>query len=189
MGQRFVPDSYIFRQLIDRAVPGRALPKGLDLFAVMGSERALEHLETAGDARMPGYRRQFDKIEQIVTALRRYDLDPEPVLVVAPRVTPDAWHRWATATRSSCARMPGWTSNSTPRSARGANCATTHCCMPSRSMPKWARARCRHQSPSRPKGYVEPVPEVYARISALGTHDHRRPQRSRPVARHPTNRR
>jgi hypothetical protein len=46
MGQRYVPDSYIFQKLCwDRVGPDsnlerRILPKGLDLFAVLGSERA-----------------------------------------------------------------------------------------------------------------------------------------------------
>ena len=57
MGQRFVPDSFIFRQLIHRNVEQRYLPKGLDLFAVLGSEQALAHLETSGDTAMPNYMR------------------------------------------------------------------------------------------------------------------------------------
>lgn len=46
MGQRYVPDSYIFQKLCwDRVKPDnngkrRVLPKGLDIFAVLGSERA-----------------------------------------------------------------------------------------------------------------------------------------------------
>ncbi|HMK09757.1 MAG TPA: DUF3160 domain-containing protein, partial [Anaerolineales bacterium] len=44
MGQRFVPDAYVFRELIYRNVGNtddpRLLPKGLDLFSAMGSERA-----------------------------------------------------------------------------------------------------------------------------------------------------
>ena len=53
MGQRFVPDAYIFRQLIYRNVgtrdDRRGLPKGLDLLAAMGSERAYQILDEMGE--------------------------------------------------------------------------------------------------------------------------------------------
>jgi hypothetical protein len=44
MGQRFVPDAYIFQELIHPKVPRRFLPSGLDVMAVMGSERAAARL-------------------------------------------------------------------------------------------------------------------------------------------------
>ncbi len=50
MGQRFVPDSYIFQNLIwdkvgyNSTQDRRILPKGLDLFAVLGSQRAYQLL-------------------------------------------------------------------------------------------------------------------------------------------------
>ena len=59
MGQRFVPDAYIFRQLIYRNVGTRenrrGLPKGLDLLAAMGSERAYTLLEQMGDTKFENY--------------------------------------------------------------------------------------------------------------------------------------
>ncbi|MBU7038525.1 MAG: DUF3160 domain-containing protein [Theionarchaea archaeon] len=49
MGQRFIPDSYMFQQLVydkvGTASSPRLFPKGLDIMAVLGSERALSHLE------------------------------------------------------------------------------------------------------------------------------------------------
>lgn len=44
MGQRYIPDSYILQQLVDPQVPNRTMPKGLDVPAVLGSDRALEIL-------------------------------------------------------------------------------------------------------------------------------------------------
>ncbi len=50
MGQRFVPDSYIFQRLCwdkvkyDSTGRRRIMPKGLDVFAVLGSERAYQLL-------------------------------------------------------------------------------------------------------------------------------------------------
>lgn len=55
MGQRYVPDSYIFQNLcwdkvgINSENERRMLPKGLDTFAVMGSERALQLLAPDSD--------------------------------------------------------------------------------------------------------------------------------------------
>ncbi len=66
MGQRFVPDAYIFRQLIYRNVgtaeEPRMLPKGLDVMAAMGSDRALAHLEEMGDTDFANYPQQMEKM-------------------------------------------------------------------------------------------------------------------------------
>ncbi len=45
MGQRFIPDSYILGKLVYAKIAGeRYMPRGLDIFAVLGSERAYKHL-------------------------------------------------------------------------------------------------------------------------------------------------
>ena len=72
MGQRFVPDSYIFQNLVSPAVgmyvgddapftmvmtdggPVRGFPRGLDVMAVLGSKRADEILEKEGDTEYAG---------------------------------------------------------------------------------------------------------------------------------------
>jgi len=46
MGQRFIPDSYMFAHLVLPEVPSRSFPKGLDVMAILGSERAYELLDT-----------------------------------------------------------------------------------------------------------------------------------------------
>ena len=46
MGQRFIPDSYMFAHLVLPEVPGRNFPKGLDVMAILGSGRAYEILDT-----------------------------------------------------------------------------------------------------------------------------------------------
>jgi hypothetical protein len=68
MGQRFVPDSYIFQNLIwDRVGYNstgdrRILPKGLDLFAVLGSQRAYQLLTPDFD--FSGYQGNLNKLQQ-----------------------------------------------------------------------------------------------------------------------------
>lgn len=73
MGQRFVPDAYIFRQLIYRNVGvqgnARMLPKGLDVMAAMGSERAYAHLDAMGDTSYENYPEQMQKMQSWVAGL------------------------------------------------------------------------------------------------------------------------
>ena len=79
MGQRFVPDSYIFQNLVSPAVgmyvgdsepftmkltmvgPARCFPRGLDVMAVLGSERAYEILKEEGDTEYQGKDTSYDK--------------------------------------------------------------------------------------------------------------------------------
>jgi hypothetical protein len=66
MGQRFVPDAYIFRQLIYRNVgtpqEPRMLPSGLDVMAALGSERAYEILDEMGETAYQNYPEQMAKM-------------------------------------------------------------------------------------------------------------------------------
>ena len=46
MGQRFIPDSYMFAHLVLPEVPDRFFPKGLDVMAILGSDRAYTLLDS-----------------------------------------------------------------------------------------------------------------------------------------------
>jgi len=46
MGQRFIPDSYMFAHLVFPEVDGRLFPKGLDVMAILGSDRAYTLLDS-----------------------------------------------------------------------------------------------------------------------------------------------
>ena len=87
MGQRFIPDSYMFQQLVSPAVgmytgtnceeaftccytgagPARCFPRGLDVMAVLGSKRAEEILKDDGDTEYAGkntsYQEQLDSLK------------------------------------------------------------------------------------------------------------------------------
>ncbi len=73
MGQRFVWDAYVFRQMIYRNVGTRdvprRLPDALDVFAAMGSERALDILKAQGDADYENYLSQMAKVRGEVAAI------------------------------------------------------------------------------------------------------------------------
>ena len=93
MGQRFIPDSYIFQELvygkklmnytgkgkpftmedIPNAGPVRAFPRGLDLMAVLGSKRALAILEAGGDTDYKFYYEQLDKLRGEFSSLKEAD--------------------------------------------------------------------------------------------------------------------
>jgi hypothetical protein len=73
MGQRFVPDAYIFRQLIYRNVGTRehrrGLPMGLDILAAMGSERAYQILDEMGETGYKNYPQQMQKVWEWLSGL------------------------------------------------------------------------------------------------------------------------
>jgi len=82
MGQRFIPDSYMFQQLVFPAVdpftgtgqpftmeytsggPARVFPRGLDVMAVLGSDRAFEILENEGDTGYEHYYEQLNMLQE-----------------------------------------------------------------------------------------------------------------------------
>jgi hypothetical protein len=87
MGQRYVPDSYIFQQLVVPATgyftgtgepftmkmtplgPARCFPRGLDVMAVLGSERAFQLLRQEGDTAYENYTQQLTLLQQNFSSL------------------------------------------------------------------------------------------------------------------------
>lgn len=73
MGQRFVPDAYIIRELIYRNVGTRenrrGLPNGLDVPAAFGSERAYQLLTDAGETAYVNYPEQMAKMRAWTSSL------------------------------------------------------------------------------------------------------------------------
>jgi len=81
MGQRFIPDSYMFQQLIYKKVwsyqgsgnpftlvysdagPIRGFPRGLDVMTVLGSQAAGEIIEAEGDAEYYKFDEQLGKLK------------------------------------------------------------------------------------------------------------------------------
>ena len=93
MGQRFIPDSYIFQNLvfgkenlrylgngrpftmemIPNRGPARAFPRGLDVCAVLGSQRALDIMEKEGDTEYEGYYEQLGRLKKEFAAVTEKD--------------------------------------------------------------------------------------------------------------------
>lgn len=59
LGQRFVPDAYVFQQLMYPEVPDPRLPSGLEVMAAMGSERALTWVQTDPTTQNATYQQQL----------------------------------------------------------------------------------------------------------------------------------
>ncbi|MFW9997337.1 MAG: DUF3160 domain-containing protein [Candidatus Odinarchaeota archaeon] len=159
MGQRFIPDSYIFQQLVHENVYGRLLPNGLDVFSVFGSSRAAHHLQTENET-YPDYSPQVLKLQEEFSNLTDYDWTQNlywlwlytlfPLLEPATQGYPgfmlsDAWTDKALMTV-----MGSW-----------AELRHDTILYAKQSYTKFGGL------PENLKGYVEPYPEVYSRLGAL----------------------
>lgn len=161
MGQRFVPDAFVFRQLVHPNVPERYLPKALDFFAVLGSDRARELAEDSREHR--------EKVEELREVFNDYGRDVyaqslywawiyslTPLLEVPGEGYPRFMQSEAWVDKQLTTALGSWTElkhdtilYSKPVYAE----------MGGGGLPP--------PEPVPPKGYVEPVPEVFARIVGL----------------------
>lgn len=167
MGQRFVPDAYIFQQLIHPNVPQRYLPSGLDVMAVMGSERAATWLGQDPTAQIPEYSAQSRKMVDWLAGLAPeewretayngwlYTLRPllfPPGVDYPPFMQSTAWQdKQLNTALGSWAELK----HDTLLYAKQAYGGLGGCGFPTPPPPVLAQ------------NYVEPVPEVFARIAAL----------------------
>jgi hypothetical protein len=162
MGQRFVIDAYVFQQLIYSKVADRYLPKGLDVLAAMGSEEAYALLDEMGETQYGGYVEQMDKVRGEMAAL---EMDSW---------TQNLYWTWLYSLRSIIApkdeRYPAFMStrawdDKDLHTALGSWTELKHDTI---LYAKQAYAELTAMPPQAAlKGYVEPNPEAYARLTAL----------------------
>ena len=83
MGQRFVPDSYMFQNLVFPTtgqytgdgtpftswMGQRVMPRGLDIMILLGSTRAREHIDAEGDGAYEFYDRQIENLSGTFASL------------------------------------------------------------------------------------------------------------------------
>jgi hypothetical protein len=169
MGQRFVPDAYIFRQLIYRNVgtreQRRGLPKGLDLLAAMGSERAYDILDGMGETAYENYPEQMAKVQAWVSGLSVEEWTEtlyntwlysfQPLLEVPGEGYPAFMQSPAWVDKQLHTVLGSWAElkHDTILYAKQVYAEMGAGPMPPEPVP--------------PKGYVEPVPQFYARLAAL----------------------
>jgi hypothetical protein len=167
MGQRFVLDAYIFEQLIWREVGEfgneRWLPKGLDVLAAMGNAEAYAILDEMGETDYLHYDEQLEKVRGEIAALQMdswtqnlywnwlYTLDA----VIGSRGDgyPPFMRTQAWARKDLHTALGSWTElkHDTILYAK-------------QVMAEMGGGGMLEEPPH---GYVEPVPEVYARLLAL----------------------
>jgi len=169
MGQRFVPDAYIFRQLIYRNVgtqaDRRGLPNGLDIPAAMGSERAYEILDGMGETAYLNYPEQMDEVQDWLAGLTAEDWTETlynswlftfyPLLDVPGQGYPTFMQSEAWIDKQLNTVLGSWAElkHDTILYAKQVYAELGGGPPPPPPLP--------------PRGYVEPVPHFYARLKAL----------------------
>lgn len=189
MGQRFIPDSYMFQELVfgvkDKKIimqytgdkkpftmeiipnigPVRAFPRGLDICAVLGSKRALEILEVEGDTEYTEYYNQLNNLKEefSLKTIEEWKqnlywrwlyvllplLEEKEGINIAPFMQSPAW-----VDKELQTVLGSWTELRHDTILYAKQSYT----MASKGMPP---------EPSLTYGYVEPYPEVYARLEEM----------------------
>ncbi|MHA2213581.1 MAG: DUF3160 domain-containing protein, partial [Candidatus Thorarchaeota archaeon] len=158
MGQRFVPDSYMFSELTHHQVENRNLPKGLDVMAVLGSDRAWDLLD---DQKMyENYTEQMTRLQDRYLGLNMTTW------------TQNLYWQWLFSFKALLGEpATGHPSFMLSQEWLDKQLVT--------SLGTWSELRhdtllfakqsytSYYSSPSPPPGYVEPVPEFYARLASL----------------------
>jgi hypothetical protein len=170
MGQRFVPDAYIFRQLIYRNVGtdtnARMLPKGLDILAAMGSERAYQLLDDMGETDYARYPEQMLKMQMWVSDLTVDDWTEtlyttwlytfEPLLAVPGEGTPQFMQSTAWLDKQLNTSLGSW-----------AELKHDTILYAKQVYAELGGGDTGAPRPLLAQGYVEPVPAFFARLEAL----------------------
>jgi len=166
MGQRFVIDAYIFQEMIFRSVgtldDPRMLPKGLDIFAAMGSEEAYSILEEMDETHYLNYNEQMSKVQGEISALEMDSWTQnlywswlysfQPLIEVKGEAYPAFMRNPAWVRKDLHTALGSWTElkHDTILYAKQA----------------YAEMGGAFEEPEL-KGYVEPNPEAFARLAAL----------------------
>jgi hypothetical protein len=184
LGQRYTPDSFMMQQLIVPAVgayqgqgqpftlemtqtgPARCFARGLDIMSVLGSSRAGQILQQEGDTAYQGYDAQVQKLQAQFAALPPEQWSQtlywgwlrmlEPLLQPLGEGYPQFMRTGAWQDRQLATALASW--------AQLRHDTILYVKQPY-GMVTMAMPRPIPQIPSR--GYVEPLPELYARLIAL----------------------
>lgn len=170
MGQRFVPDAYIFRQLIYRNVgtpeQPRMLPMGLDVMAAMGSERAYTILDELGETDYANYPEQMAEMQAWTGSLTTADWTEtlyttwlytfHPLLDVPGEGYPQFMQSPAWLDKQLNTSLGSW-----------AELKHDTILYAKQVYAEMGAGGSGAPRPELAQGYVEPVPEFYARLAAL----------------------
>ncbi|MDF0590715.1 DUF3160 domain-containing protein [Candidatus Methanocrinis natronophilus] len=179
LGQRFVPDSYIFQKLVipnvggftgegdpfTRGPYGRHFPRGLDVMAVLGSARADEILASLKDSSYVDYPTRRAELAEEFGTLTEEDWQRNlywswlyalrPLLQEAEAESPAFMKTVAWQDKSLTTALASWTELRHDTILYAKQSYTLRAI----SMPP--------EEPEAQLGFVEPVPEVYNRLLLL----------------------
>jgi hypothetical protein len=163
MGQRFIPDSYILDQLVFEYVGSRVMPRGLDVMAALGSARAYAILDTVyRDTRYSNYPQQMEKLRAEFRGYPAGDwaqnLYWNWLYTLLPLLDPkgEGWPLFM--------QNQAWTDKSL-NTALGSWAELRHDTILYAKQSETEKGL--PPVPPVVPGYVEPEPEVYARLAAL----------------------
>ena len=168
MGQRFIPDSYMFQELVYDKVGTQAKPRlfplGLDVMAVLGSKRAYAILDGLGETGYDNYVRQFDSLKASFAALKSEDW------------TQNLYWGWLYSLLAllnekgegypSFMKNDAWTDKEL-NAALGSWAELRHDTILYAKQSYTVLAGAAMPPRENPKGYVEPNPELYGRLASL----------------------
>ena len=185
MGQRFIPDSYAMGQLVSPGAgelnPGastdaftavfsdagiwiRGFPRGLDVMALMGSQRARELLTELGDDAYTKYDESYGKLEEFFAELSPQDwhrnlywgwlYSLKPLLEPPGPGTQTFMQTQAWVDRSLTAALASWAE-------------LRHDTILYAKQSYTPSIEGTSEPPKPPTGYVDPNPEFFARLAAL----------------------
>ncbi len=188
MGQRYIPDSYMLGQLVAPAVgagtgplafttvvipdfgPIRGFPRGLDVMAVLGSDRALAIMDQLGDTNYAKYQDQMQKLRhefgKISAADWNRNLYWSWLYALTGLIEPTTGPGWPTFMTTQA-----W-SDKELNAALGSWSSLRHDTILYAKQSYTPTITAESAPPPRPRprpvvGYVEPAPEFYARLVAL----------------------
>ena len=161
MGQRFIPDSYMFANLIDPFVSYRYFPKGLDVMAILGSDRAYQILdEVYQETAYGGYVQQINNFKNEFSNLNSNDWAQNlywnwlyclmPLLYQKGEGYPFFMQTDAWSDKELLTALASW-AELRHDTILYAKQSMTPCGI----------------TPGPPKSYVEPNPHLYARLASL----------------------
>ena len=180
MGQRFIPDSYLFQNLVNPNAGvyagiqeaftlgtfGRHFPRGLDVMYLLGSNRSGEILAEIDDSSYMNYDRQMKMLKEDLASLEEGIEAEEPLLGMAIALQPllnDFGKGYPTFMQTSA-----WQDKElTTALASWAQLRHDTILYAKQSYGETAAATGPVEKPKPVVGYVEPVPEFYERLSDL----------------------
>ena len=168
MGQRFIPDSYMFQELVYDKVGTQAKPRlfpmGMDVMAVLGSKRAYTILDDLSETKYENYVKQYEALKSSFAGLKAEDW------------TQNLYWGWLYSLLAllnekgdgypSFMKNEAWTDKEL-NTALGSWAELRHDTILYAKQSYTVLTSAVMPPQEKPKGYVEPNPELYGRLASL----------------------